>query len=394
MEARTNETQHQTGVRQRTNAARHVVAIQQESPAHAAQRRQRDATAHRNLNIRRNAPFLNIARQGVEPAVHYIGEMNSLCPHCGALKFPNENLFKCCHNGKVSLPALKPYPDELKNLLLGNSAEAKNFQKNIRKYNSAFAFASFGAKIAPPGGRGPPCFRICGQIYHRSGNLHPAEGKSASYGQLYIFEAENALDARMSRNENSDCIPEVTQTILDVIVSVNPYAAAYKHMGEVEEDENALALAENRQPSEVSMHMYAGNDERRYNLPNHQEVAAIFVGEDGAPPIHRYIVVYPRGRPLHEISTLSANLDPMTYPLLFPNGEPGWYKPIAHIPLYSVGKTNIVTMLQYFYNFPQFFLGRNFFNSMLLMLMPGWKVIALVSSVIIKKLFVLKVIKV
>ena len=77
-------------------------------------------------------------------------------------------------NGKVVLPDLSPYPPDLQELLLTSptiSALAKNFQQHIRQFNSAFSFASFGANIAAPPGNGPPCFRICGQICHRSGTL-------------------------------------------------------------------------------------------------------------------------------------------------------------------------------------------------------------------------------
>ena len=47
------------------------------------------------------------------PDESYLGEMNVSCKFCGALKFPEE-LFKCCHKGKVSLTPLHPYPPELK----------------------------------------------------------------------------------------------------------------------------------------------------------------------------------------------------------------------------------------------------------------------------------------
>ena len=103
------------------------------------------------------------------------------------------------------------------------------------------------------------------------------------------------------------------QIIQNVLLDANPYASAYKHMGEVEEDERRRAEAENRPMSDVVMYLKRGYDQRRYNLPLHDEVALIFVGNDGAPPLpsERDIIVYPRNQPLHEISTLSANLDPI-----------------------------------------------------------------------------------
>ena len=66
--------------------------------------------------------------------------------------------------------------------------EAKHFRQNIRAYNNALAMASFGADIQTPPGRGPYCFRIHGQIYHRIGDLHPPTGMPRSFGQLYILD--------------------------------------------------------------------------------------------------------------------------------------------------------------------------------------------------------------
>ena len=36
------------------------------------------------------------------------------------------------------------------------------------------------------------------------------------------------------------------------------------------------------------------HDQRRYNEPTHYEVAAVFIGEDGAPPANRDVVIYPK----------------------------------------------------------------------------------------------------
>ena len=73
------------------------------------------------------------------------------------------------------------------------------------------------------------------------------------------------------------------------------------------------------------MSLLEGQDRRRDNLPSHNEVAVVFVGEDGAPPASREVVIYPRGHPLKTISSMSANLDPMVYPLFFLRGDAGWF---------------------------------------------------------------------
>ena len=68
-------------------------------------------------------------------------------------------------------------------------------------------------------------------------------------------------------------------------------------------------------------------DPRRYNAPRTTEVAAIYEGDE--PPTNRVITVFPRAADgvsqLHRPSDLSDHLDPMTYPVLFPDGQPGWH---------------------------------------------------------------------
>ena len=228
-----------------------------------------------------------------------------------------------------------------------NSAQAKRFRKSIRLYNNAFGFASLGANIRRPPGNGPPCFRICGQLFHRYGALID-ENQAPNYSQLYIIEAANALNLRMANPANRDCDREVMETIQGVLNTVSPYAAAYRNMAEVEREEQARAVHENRPASEVSMVMREGDDRRRYNAPLHEEVAAIFVGNDGAPPAARDIIVYPRNRPLRHIPYTSCNIDPMMYPIIFPRGEPGWDTNMTHVRERATAVRNRLTQLEYY----------------------------------------------
>ena len=62
---------------------------------------------------------------------------------------------------------------------------------------------------------------------------------------------------------------------------------------------------ENRPASVVSMIMREGPDRRRYNAPLHEEVAAIFTGNDGAPPTPRDIVCLLYTSPSPRDATLS-----------------------------------------------------------------------------------------
>lgn len=106
-------------------------------------------------------------------------------------------------------------------------------------------------------------------------------------------------------------------------------------MREVWERENASDRDPQMLPRTVTMHFVAdGNvDRRRYNPPPEavNEVAAVFVGDDGQPPMNVDLVIHdrnpinPQHRRLQTIPAGSSNADPMLYPLFFPRGELGWH---------------------------------------------------------------------
>ena len=322
------QIEERAAIRRDQGLARQRRFRQNELPQQAAiRRRQNNLRQQQNRPVR--IPRLNSARVlpgrvNPLPPLHSLGVFgDTICAQCNAVLFSGEK-FNCCLDGKVSPPALSEYPDELKNLLSSNSARGNGFRKLIRVYNNLFSFASMSANIRPPPGHGPPCFRICGQICHWYGSLLPAENNTPMYNQLYIIEAGQALNQRMANPSATDCDRAVMEEIQTVLNRDSRFAAAYRNMKEIEEAEQAQAIRENREPSRVSMIMRPGNDMRRANAPLHEEVAAIFIGDDGAPPTSRDIVVYPRGQPLHKIDFSHPFNDPMTYPLIFPHGDFGW----------------------------------------------------------------------
>ncbi|UYV69632.1 hypothetical protein LAZ67_7000051 [Cordylochernes scorpioides] len=67
-------------------------------------------------------------------------------------------------------------------------------------------------------------------------------------------------------------------------------------------------------------------DQRRYNAPRTNEIAAVFQNVDGEPPFNRDIRVYNKNsNETTNISILHQHLDAMTYPLLIPHAEAGWH---------------------------------------------------------------------
>ena len=203
------------------------------------------------------------------------------------------------------------------------------------------AFASFGAKLSFPPGRGAYCFRIHGQIHHRTGSLHPAIGTAPLFSQLYIIEGNEAVQYRLQHPENKECLEDTMLLLTTTLSQINPYALAYKYMHQVETDLGHTSET-------VSMYFKRGHDQRRYNEPTHDEVAIVFKSIDGEPPADRDIVVHPYNEPPRNISYMSANTDPMTYPILFPRGDLGWYSELAHDRNRATAKRNTVTLLQFY----------------------------------------------
>ncbi|KAF2343785.1 hypothetical protein FHG87_025459 [Trinorchestia longiramus] len=105
---------------------------------------------------------------------------NVTCRFCSAFKFQGE-LLNCCHNGEVRLPSSQECPLLLRRLLKCHNHEARNYRDNVRNYNAAFSFASLGADVIMPPGRGPYCFRLQGQTYHFISGFHPNNDERIYY---------------------------------------------------------------------------------------------------------------------------------------------------------------------------------------------------------------------
>ncbi|XP_021961437.1 uncharacterized protein LOC110857104 [Folsomia candida] len=199
--------------------------------------------------------------------------------------------------------------------------------------NSALAFASMGANIAPPPGYGPYCFRINGQIYHRTGSLHPTNGDQRKFAQLYILDPDEACDQRMMIRENAHCNAEIMRELSSFMAQNNPFAKAFKMLYEVEKECLAEATLNGVEPATVAMAIVQdrNSDQRRYNAPRVNEVAVIFQNADGEPQLERDILIHCRPnendlnpKRTERINILDPNLEPMVYPLLFPYGDQSW----------------------------------------------------------------------
>ena len=101
-------------------------------------------------------------------------------------------------------------------------------------------------------------------------------------------------------------------------------------MGQILQRERQIAAANNQPVQPVRMVISKRPfQDRRYDNPTTTEIAAVYVGNDGAPPnpADRDLDIYPADYNANntvKIKATSPNADPMTYPLLFFHGDFGW----------------------------------------------------------------------
>ena len=184
-------------------------------------------------------------------------------------------------------------------------------------------------------------------MYTNVAGLFPPGGQSPLFNQLYIYQSSEANQRRMENHHTDGCLSEVMEVISSVLDAINPYAHLYKSMAQKYNEERDLAASAGREPSEVRLFLRTGPDRRRYNLPDHDEVGVIFVGDEGAPSKPPDIVVYTKQDQLRHVSMLSPNSDPLSFPLFYPSGHPGWSPGIAHVGQNRTAARNKITALQY-----------------------------------------------
>lgn len=130
--------------------------------------------------------------------------MTTRCDFCLAWNFADEKVHSaggrrvtlCCKAGKIChLPTPPDAPEPLRSLLLDSTRLARHFRQNIRRYNAAMSFVSFGARLEIK----TVCI-VHGAVYHHSHPLRPQDDSEAQFAQLYLYDAQEATQARCRRD--------------------------------------------------------------------------------------------------------------------------------------------------------------------------------------------------
>ena len=224
------------------------------------------------------------------PARHQLGNMNNRCTHCGARYFQEEcttqGIFtKCCFQGKVTLPATAIPPHNIVELFSGDTAHSRYFLDNIRHYNAAMSMASWNATMNEHAGRGPRVVTIHGQAYHLTAAQEAPQGQQPQYAQLYILDTNDAMQQRINDPRNHNLRPDIMLLLQEKLLDINPYARQYHNMGHILQMERQIATANNQPVRPVKMIIAKRPfQDRRYANPTTTEIAAVYVGNDGAAP--------------------------------------------------------------------------------------------------------------
>ncbi|GBM73818.1 hypothetical protein AVEN_80247-1 [Araneus ventricosus] len=188
-----------------------------------------------------------------------------------------------------------------------------------------------GTKVVDFSGGAPYVFKVNGQIRHRTSHIQSVNGQALQYAQLYVIDNTQATKIQVNHPAKRQCNIRILDQIYRFFRRYNRLSDTYHMLREVESRVFSESKEAGEDVSVVNMVFRSDrhSDQRRYNEPTANAIAAVFVNSNGEPPFERDIRVYPLNpenpqQPFIDINILSPNLDPMAYPILFPYGEPGW----------------------------------------------------------------------
>ncbi len=160
-----------------------------------------------------------------------------------------------------------------------------------------------------------------------------------------------AVEERMTNKANQGCLAETMLELDQMMRKTNPFVQSCQMMHELEKKEAEQAQAEGRDVKEMLMVFDADKnlDLRRYGLPTANEVAAIVVDQDDNWSNKHEIAIHQRDGTLRRIHGIDKHCDPLTYPLLFPQGDFGWNPKMKN----RDGSRNITQLQFYSYRIAQ-----------------------------------------
>ncbi|CAN0904888.1 ATP-dependent DNA helicase PIF1 [Linum grandiflorum] len=288
-----------------------------------------------------------------------LGLPTCVCPRCGACFWPDEALkcarikenptfSLCCQLGDVDIAFLPQTPALLERLLnVNGDALSKHYRTNIRSYNAAFSWTSFGAKFDPRllNSCGPYSLVLNGENYHYMGSLLPPEGQPPRYTQSYLHDPTSEIEDRLAGVSGStrNLDPTLMSNLKDMIDTHNVLAQNFRRVRD-----------ELQQPGNNNLRLRITGTRvernRMYELPTGTELAGLITGDFTPDQDDRDIIVHNKETGLKRITSLNPLFDSLHFSLLFPHGNDGFHNRIRYNPSYRdpTKKRKYVTQREYY----------------------------------------------
>jgi hypothetical protein len=264
--------------------------------------------------------------------------MTMVCSDCNALMFPFETHRKkpdgqetfslCCNYGNVSLPSFRDPPQLLQDLLTSERSESKAFRLNIRSYNSLLSMASrniTGKQTDFGNSRGPFVFKISGSMFHLTPNVLPDPGQKPKFAQIYVYDSELQVDARLKNSHQPKKInKKVLENLQNMLKDCNFYVQRYQA---------AADIFASRPTEDLRLVMKAKGSKEAQKKTFMPDVSDVVVIAPGDQTERRDVVLYksrafhPSGNDTVRIHELHKSYDPTAYVLILPNGDDGYSIP-------------------------------------------------------------------
>ena len=119
-------------------------------------------------------------------------------------------------------------------ILQGRSVAMRQARQQLKQYNNAFAFVSYGSHCFSDmqSGRGPLVTICHGAVCHSSGFLFVEQGETGDYAQVYLYDHNEATRVRQRNHWNEGLGNHVLRQLQAMVDRESPYVSMYNTMKE------------------------------------------------------------------------------------------------------------------------------------------------------------------
>ncbi|KAI5708509.1 hypothetical protein M8J77_024181 [Diaphorina citri] len=237
------------------------------------------------------------------------------CVHCGARLYEEEKERKkwCCGEGAYNVQRLAP--------LEASFYHNRQFLDRARAYNDMFSFCALEVSGGYRHPSGLAFFKIEGRMYHQVHALNAPGQRFTTRGgvaqfvnrcRLYIDDGEERRNLAAGRSLD----PRVIDSISNFLLDKNPFVPEFRMLSR----ETSISAHLEFEVTSRATHGPVLGD-RQTGVEVH---AVLSTEETVSDPRRLSVWKVGSGQPT-TIDLFSPLMEPFQYPLLYPEGNPGWY---------------------------------------------------------------------